>query len=40
LLAAVLGRLDAAGIPAERQDGGVLVRDPFGTGVVLTAPAR
>ncbi len=39
-LAAVLGRIDAAGIPVEPLLGGALVRDPFGTGVVLTAHGR
>ena len=39
-LAAVLARLDAASIPSVRAPDGVLVRDPFGTGVVLrTQPA-
>jgi catechol 2,3-dioxygenase len=37
-LAAVLGRIDAAGLSTSREAGGVLVRDPWGTGVVLTAP--
>ncbi len=37
-LAAVLGRVQAAGITAEDQADGVLVRDPFGTGVLLAAP--
>ncbi|MGN6872917.1 MAG: VOC family protein [Solirubrobacteraceae bacterium] len=37
-LAAVLGRIEAAGLPTSREAGGVLVRDPWGTGVVLTAP--
>jgi catechol 2,3-dioxygenase len=39
-LGAVLARVDAAGIPTEPQAAGTLVRDPFGTGVVLTAPER
>jgi len=39
-LAAVLARLEAARIPATRQADGVLVRDPFGSGVVLTARRR
>ena len=34
-LEAVLARLDAASIPSTRQRDGVLVRDPFGNGVVL-----
>jgi len=37
-LAAVLGRLEAAGIATDRAAGGVLVRDPFANGVLLTAP--
>ncbi|HET6864459.1 MAG TPA: VOC family protein [Solirubrobacteraceae bacterium] len=37
-LAAVLGRVEAAGLSASRGADGVLVRDPWGTGVVLTAP--
>jgi catechol 2,3-dioxygenase len=37
-LAAVLGRVEAAGIATEAHPGGVLVRDPFGSGVLLTAP--
>jgi catechol 2,3-dioxygenase len=36
-LAAVLGRVEAAGIATEVQGDGVLVRDPFGTGMLLTA---
>jgi catechol 2,3-dioxygenase len=36
-LAAVLGRLEAAGIPVQHQTGGVIVRDPFGTAVLLAA---
>jgi catechol 2,3-dioxygenase len=36
-LAAVLGRVEAAGIASEVQPGGVLVHDPFGSGVLLTA---
>ena len=35
-LAEVLRRLEAAGIPTGRRSGGVFVRDPFGTGVLLT----
>ena len=35
-LAAVLGRLEAAGVPTDVQPDGVLVRDPFGTGMLLT----
>jgi catechol 2,3-dioxygenase len=35
-LAAVLGRLEAAGIPSTHEPGGVLVRDPFANGVLLT----
>jgi len=34
-LAAVLARLEAASIPSTPAPGGVLVRDPFGSGVVL-----
>jgi catechol 2,3-dioxygenase len=34
-LAALLARVDAASIPSTREHGGVLVRDPFGSGVVL-----
>ncbi len=34
-LEAVLARLDAASIPSTRQPDGALVRDPFGSGVVL-----
>jgi catechol 2,3-dioxygenase len=37
-LAAVLGRVDAAGLSTSPAAGGMLVRDPWGTGVVLTAP--
>ena len=37
-LAAVLGRLEAAGIPVSREPDGVFVHDPFGNGVLLTAP--
>jgi catechol 2,3-dioxygenase len=37
-LAGVLGRVEAAGIATEAHPGGVLVRDPFGSGVLLTAP--
>src|SRR5207302_633449 len=33
----VLGRLSAAGIEAQPDSGGMLVRDPFGNGVVLRA---
>jgi catechol 2,3-dioxygenase len=35
-VAAVRGRVDAAGIPAEPLDGGFLVRDPSGTAVAVT----
>jgi catechol 2,3-dioxygenase len=38
-LAAVLGRLEAAGIATAGVSGGVLVRDPFDNGVLLSAPA-
>ena len=39
-LAAVLARVQAASIPSTPMPGGVLVRDPFGSGVVLrTRPA-
>jgi catechol 2,3-dioxygenase len=34
-LAAVLARVQAASIPSRRVQGGVLVRDPFGNGVLL-----
>ena len=34
-LAAVLERVQEASIPSSREQGGVLVRDPFGSGVVL-----
>ncbi len=34
-LAAVLARVQAASIPSSREQDGVLVRDPFGSGVVL-----
>ena len=34
-LAAVLARVQTASIPSSREHGGVLVRDPFGSGVVL-----
>jgi catechol 2,3-dioxygenase len=36
-LAAVLGRAQAAGVSHDRGPNGVIVRDPFGNGVVLTA---
>ncbi|MBV8998444.1 MAG: VOC family protein [Solirubrobacterales bacterium] len=36
-LAAVLARVERAGIPVSGEAGGVLVRDPFGSGVVLSA---
>jgi catechol 2,3-dioxygenase len=36
-LAAVLARIERAGIPVSREADGVLVRDPFGSGVVLSA---
>jgi catechol 2,3-dioxygenase len=36
-LAAVLARVEAAGVPTSRESGGVLVRDPFASGVILTA---
>jgi catechol 2,3-dioxygenase len=35
-LAPVLARVEAAGAPHERRPDGVLVRDPFGNGVLLT----
>ena len=38
-LAAVLARVDAAGLERGREPKGALVRDPWGTGVVLSAPA-
>jgi catechol 2,3-dioxygenase len=37
-LAAALGRIEAAGLSLTREAGGALVRDPWGTGVLLTAP--
>jgi catechol 2,3-dioxygenase len=37
-LAAVLGRVERAGLATEPHRGGTLVRDPFANGVVLTAP--
>jgi catechol 2,3-dioxygenase len=36
-LAAVLARVQEASLPSSPEQGGVLVRDPFGTGVVLRA---
>ena len=36
-LTAVLARIDAAGIPTSREAQGMLLRDPFANGVVLTA---
>jgi catechol 2,3-dioxygenase len=36
-LAAVLARVQEASLPTSPKDGGVLVRDPFGSGVVLRA---
>jgi catechol 2,3-dioxygenase len=36
-LAEVLGRIEQAGIPTERRDGGVLVRDPWDIALLLTA---
>ena len=39
-LAAVLARVDAAAIPTSRKHDGVLVRDPFGSGVVLRTRSR
>src|SRR5690348_7826291 len=38
-LAAVLARVDAAGLPPTETPAGVLVRDPFANGALLTAPA-
>ena len=38
-LAAVLGRIEAAGISTESSPGGVIVRDPFANRVVLSAPS-
>jgi catechol 2,3-dioxygenase len=38
-LSALLGRVDAAGLATSHQADGVLVHDPFGTGVLLTAPS-
>ena len=38
-MAAVLARLEAASIPSIEAPGGVLVRDPFGSGVVLRTAA-
>src|SRR6185437_1670792 len=37
-LAAVLGRIEAAGLATSPEADGVLVRDPWGTGIVLSAP--
>jgi catechol 2,3-dioxygenase len=34
-VAAVRGRVEAAGLPVEERDGGFLVRDPWGTAVVV-----
>jgi catechol 2,3-dioxygenase len=39
-LAAVLARIEAAGIPTAAQADGILVRDPFANGVVLSAAPR
>jgi catechol 2,3-dioxygenase len=36
-LATVLARVEAAGLPTTHEPGGVLVRDPFASGVILTA---
>jgi catechol 2,3-dioxygenase len=36
-LAEVLARVEAAGVPSRQEQGGVLVRDPFANGVLLTA---
>ena len=36
-LATVLARVEAAGLPTSREPGGVLVRDPFASAVILTA---
>ena len=36
-LADVLARVEAAGVPSRQEQGGVLVRDPFANGVLLTA---
>jgi len=33
----VLARVEAAGLPTSREPGGVLVRDPFASAVILTA---
>jgi catechol 2,3-dioxygenase len=38
-LSEVLGRVEAAGIPTAQTPDGVFVRDPFGNGVLLTAPS-
>jgi catechol 2,3-dioxygenase len=38
-LTEVLGRVEAAGIPTAQTPDGVLVRDPFANGVLLTTPA-
>jgi catechol 2,3-dioxygenase len=37
-LAAVVARIDAAGLSMAHEAGGVVVRDPFDNGVLLTAP--
>jgi catechol 2,3-dioxygenase len=39
-LAETLARLEAAGVPVERRDDGVLVRDPWEIAVLLQGPAR
>jgi catechol 2,3-dioxygenase len=36
-LETVLARIEAAGLPTSREQGGTLVRDPFGSGVIVTA---
>ncbi len=36
-VAAVLARVEAAGLEAQNADGGFLVRDPWGTAVVVSA---
>jgi catechol 2,3-dioxygenase len=38
-LAAVLARIEAAGVATTNAPGGVLVHDPFTNGVLLSAPA-
>ena len=39
-LDATVARLEAAGLPVERQNGGALATDPSGNRLLLTAPTR